>query len=225
MTWFSGRARFWRDAFTIHKWTRNLHIKIWKLPAKRNRETSDTFLKYFTIGFIKWFTQWNEMFFANTCLPWSFTSCFVWDVLRPSHFLRTLYASLPWFCVQLDFYAYSMQKFALTWWLLIVSLWASWRPNEVGARKCGYIQPHDWLNSCLFCLLVCLFDRIWKHKCRKEGRPFIWLGKSLQTVLIWATFKRYNNVKVKCMMYVKWHYIQGLFIMWSLILRCTGSHV
>ena len=30
-----------------------------------------------------------------------------------SHFLRTLYASLPWFCVELDFYAYFSQTFAL----------------------------------------------------------------------------------------------------------------
>ena len=47
--------------------------------------------------------QRNKMLFANNapfpftisaCLPWSFASCVVWDVLRPSPtFLRTLYAS------------------------------------------------------------------------------------------------------------------------------------
>ena len=30
-----------------------------------------------------------------------------------TRFLRALYASLPWFCVQLDLYAYYTQKFAL----------------------------------------------------------------------------------------------------------------
>ena len=66
----------------------------------------------------------TEMLFTNdarfpstvlACLPWSFGSCVVWDVLRPSHcFLHMLYASFPWFCLQLDFYAYHMQKFPLT---------------------------------------------------------------------------------------------------------------
>ena len=44
-----------------------------------------------------------------------FRDCVFWGVLRPSPtFLRTLYASLPWFCVELDFYAYFSQKCALT---------------------------------------------------------------------------------------------------------------
>ena len=68
--------------------------------------------------------QSTEILFTNyarfpstilACLPWSCGSCVVWDVLRPSRcFLRMLYASFPWFCLQLDFYAYHMQKFPLT---------------------------------------------------------------------------------------------------------------
>ena len=45
------------------------------------------------------------MFFANDAS--------VLDRLRfetESRFLRTLYVSIPWFCVQLDFYAYYTQK-------------------------------------------------------------------------------------------------------------------
>ena len=38
--------------------------------------------------------------------------CGLRRVETKSRFCRTLYASLPWFCVQLDFYAYNTQKFA-----------------------------------------------------------------------------------------------------------------
>ena len=37
----------------------------------------------------------------------------VWDVFRLNPALRTLYASLPWFCIRLDFCAYYTQEFAL----------------------------------------------------------------------------------------------------------------
>ena len=59
---------------------------------------------------------------------WSFPPCFVWDVLRPSPvLLRTLYASLPSFRVQLDFYAYYTQKFALTRPLHDMRVFEFWR--------------------------------------------------------------------------------------------------
>ena len=62
--------------------------------------------------------QRNKTFFANDAL-FPVTVCSVigcvmcWD-RAPFSFLRTLYASLSWFCVQLDFYVYYTQKFALT---------------------------------------------------------------------------------------------------------------
>ena len=67
----------------------------------------------FTSKFIKHSAKWN--IFRKPCalsfhtlvyVPWSFASCFVWDVSRPRtvFFLRTLYVSLPWFCAQLDFW-------------------------------------------------------------------------------------------------------------------------
>ena len=43
-----------------------------------------------------------------------------------SGFLRMLCASLPWFCVQLDFYAYYTQKFALTRPLLQSTRYRCW---------------------------------------------------------------------------------------------------
>ena len=60
-------------------------------------------------------TERNQLLFTNdarfplTMLaynPWSFASCVVWDVFSEteSPFLRTAYASLPWFFVQLEFY-------------------------------------------------------------------------------------------------------------------------
>ena len=82
--------------------------------------------------------QQNKMFFTNdarfpltilTCVPWTFAWWVVWDVLRPRPiFLRTAYALLPWFCVQLDFYAYYTQKFALMQPLGIPLKWARVRP-------------------------------------------------------------------------------------------------
>ena len=55
--------------------------------------------------------------FHNTRVP-SVIVCRMCSLRRvetESHFLHTLYASLPWFCVQLAFDVYYMQKFAVTW--------------------------------------------------------------------------------------------------------------
>ena len=59
-------------------------------------------------------SQTRFPFTILACLPWSFASCSLRPVETEFRFLRTLYAWLPWFCVQLDFYAYHTQKFALT---------------------------------------------------------------------------------------------------------------
>ena len=109
----SGRVcGFWGDAYTVRKWTRNLGTKIRK-SYRRNRETNGAFQKH--LYHHQRIQRNTEMLFANdlrfpitilACLPWLFASCVVWDVETGSRFLRTLCASLPWFCVQLDFYAY-----------------------------------------------------------------------------------------------------------------------
>ena len=90
----SGRASFWGYVYTVCKWTRNLRTKIRKC---------DEVVARFPI--------------QNTRVPfpWSFASCVVWEVFETEfRFLRTPYDSFPWFCVQLYFYAYHTQKFALT---------------------------------------------------------------------------------------------------------------
>ena len=65
--------------------------------------------------------QRNKIFFANDARFLSRSVCSVIVSLMCSlrrvetesrFFLRTLYASLPWFCVQLDFYVYYTEKFA-----------------------------------------------------------------------------------------------------------------
>ena len=68
---------FWGDAYTIRKWTRNLHTKIRKcVPTKINRETNAAF------PHVLFEICWDRLIFC----------------------VHTLYASLPWFCIQLDFY-------------------------------------------------------------------------------------------------------------------------
>ena len=64
---------------------------------ERNRETNDAFL---TTGFIK---RLNEIKSCSqtiavsaifACVPWSFASCLVWDVMRPSPAVRARIASM-----------------------------------------------------------------------------------------------------------------------------------
>ena len=62
------------------------------------------------------FAKWCALSFHNTCVP-SMIVCFMCSLRRvetESRSLCTLYASLPWFCVQLDSYLYYAHKFALT---------------------------------------------------------------------------------------------------------------
>ena len=108
---FSARASFWGDAYTVRKWTINLRTKIRKcVPTKRNRETNAAFRSTFSTKFIKTI-QRNKMVFANDArFPFTYSRMFR-DRLRhvlfetESRLLRRLYASLPWFCVQLEFCA------------------------------------------------------------------------------------------------------------------------
>ena len=72
------------------------------------------------------FTDGALSFTILVCLPWSFASCLVWDMLRSSRFLHTLYTSPSWFCIQLDFFVYYTQKFALTRPLIYVHIFCRW---------------------------------------------------------------------------------------------------
>ena len=110
---YSGRVSFWGDAYTVCKWTRNLRTEIRKCVPTKLR---------------------NEWGISKAPLPPSNDLAKHWKVVRKrcvlpfhtilvrllrrveteSRFLRTLHASLPWFCAQLEFYAYCTQKFALT---------------------------------------------------------------------------------------------------------------
>ena len=69
---------------------------------KRNRETDGTFQKHLH-------HRVHKTLFANyACFPVTIlASCAVWVVPRLS-FLHMLYASLPWFCIQLDFYVFML---------------------------------------------------------------------------------------------------------------------
>ena len=125
---------FWEDSYTVPKWTRNLQMhtnEIEKQMAHFN--CTSPIIKWFS-EILKCFLQMMRASFTIlTCLPWSFASCVVETEFR---FLRTLYASLPWFCVQLDFYAYYTQKFLLTWPLVLIFSWIQnqrclWTKREV----------------------------------------------------------------------------------------------
>ena len=113
--WYSGRASFWGDAYTVRKWTRNLRTNIRKC-VQRNSETNDAFQKH--LYYHQTIQRNTEMLFANdarfpftilVCLPWSFASCslrrvetrfFVYAVriasmiLRTTRFVCVLYAEI-----------------------------------------------------------------------------------------------------------------------------------
>ena len=108
-TLVSGRSSFWGGAYTLHKWTRNLRTKIQKcVPTKRKRETNDALQKH-----LHHRGQRYKMLFANDArFPFTIVPSMIVCVLfclrlveTESRVLRTPYTSLPWFCVQLDFYA------------------------------------------------------------------------------------------------------------------------
>ena len=111
---FSARASFWGDAYTVRKWTINLRTKTGKcVPTKRNRETNAAFRSTFSTKFIKpfseikWSSRTMRAFLSHTRVC-SVIVCVTFCLRRvetESGLLRRLYASLPWFCVQLDFCA------------------------------------------------------------------------------------------------------------------------
>ena len=109
----SGRASFWGDACIVRKWTRNLRTKIRKcVPTKWRNESriskaplplSKDSAKYWNVV-----RKRCALSFHNTRVP-SVIVCLMCRLGRgetESRFLRALCASLPWFCVQLDLYAY-----------------------------------------------------------------------------------------------------------------------
>ena len=111
---FRDSIAVWGDVYTIHKWMRNLLKKIQKyVPTKRNRETNCALQKHR-------YHQVHQMIQRNTYLsafhdltPYCMCTCSLRPVESKCHFLHMLYASLPWFCIQVDFYAWYAQKFAL----------------------------------------------------------------------------------------------------------------
>ena len=90
--WSSGRASFWGACVHRTQVDKKFAYKIQRyVPTKRNRETNDAFQKHLYHR-IHQTIQRNKMLFANDarflrtlileCLPWSFASCVVWNVLR-----------------------------------------------------------------------------------------------------------------------------------------------
>ena len=121
MAILSGRGSFSGDAYTVRKWTINLRQEFGN-AHRRNREMSGAFRKH--LYHHQRIQRNTEMLFSNDArfffhsarVP-SVIVCLVCSlrcVETDSRFLSTLYASLPWIFVQLDFYAYHTQKCALT---------------------------------------------------------------------------------------------------------------
>ena len=119
----SGRVSFWGDAYTVRKWTRNLRKKNRKcVPTKRiEKRMPECRISKEPFRFRE--IKCSQTMHASMC---SRHVLFGTTESRFFFFLRTLYTSLPWFCVQLDFYAYHTQKFALTRPLLRCFLQSQW---------------------------------------------------------------------------------------------------
>ena len=114
--WVRGRTSFRGDAYNVRKWTRNLRTKIRKcVPKELRNEWRISKALYHQVHQT---IQRNKMFFANDALSFHNTRvpsvivvpmCSLRRVQTESR-LRTLYASLPWFCVQLDFFMRTVRR-------------------------------------------------------------------------------------------------------------------
>ena len=101
---------------------RTLYASSWEI-WKRNREMNDAFQKHlYHHGLIKWFSEIKCSSQTMHAFLLQYSHAFrdrltsrLRRVKTEAHFLLTLNASLPWFFVQLDFYAYCTQKFAIMW--------------------------------------------------------------------------------------------------------------
>ena len=105
-------------------------------------------------------------------IPWSFGSCFVWRVETESRLLRTLYASLPWFCVQLDFYACIYAEIcvnATAGWSLDSSTWLGttvWKSNVPWTLPMRELKIQ--LTSA--CIMGSLYTRGIRHRMSRTCR-------------------------------------------------------
>ena len=99
-----GRASFGGDVYNVRKWRRNLRTKMRKcLQTKISRETNNALRKYLYHRARKTM-QRNKMFLAR--FRFRILACLVClRRVETAPFLLAPYASLPWFCVQLDLYA------------------------------------------------------------------------------------------------------------------------
>ena len=107
------------------------------------------FQSTFTTKFIKWFSKlgvllkWCRLsFHILAYVPWSFASCFVWDLLRPSpDFCIRCIASMI-LCTARFLCTIYMQKFVLMWLLLYIPgfLWEfgeeGWVPSWAEGDAC-----------------------------------------------------------------------------------------
>ena len=124
-TQYSGRTSFWKMR-TPYAGGREICVQDSEMCTKRNRETYTAFhRKRHTLPF-----TYSRMF-RDRLRHILFETC--WDRVS---FLSTLYALLPRFCVQLDFYVYHTQKFALTRPLSIVHCTMKMQLNTVNAGMC-----------------------------------------------------------------------------------------
>ena len=130
-TYFRGRASFWRDAYTVRE------ICVRKFGNAYQRKEIEKRMTQ---------TTQRKKMFANRArfplkvlahVPWLFSSCVVWDILRTS----------PAFCVRCthrfddfayssdDFYAKYTQKSALTRPLLTFPSWISFAAASTSGAK------------------------------------------------------------------------------------------
>ena len=90
----------------------------WRI-SKAPSPPSSSSAEYWNVVHKRW-----AFSFHNTCVPPMIVCimCSLRCVETQLSFLHTLYALLPWFCIQLDFYAYHTQKFALMQLLYLLPL-------------------------------------------------------------------------------------------------------
>ena len=97
-TCISGRASFWGDAYTVRTWTRNLRTKFRKCVPTKMENWMARFKSTFTT-----ITRFSEILKCCSQTMRAFRDrlpmCSLRRVETEFCFLRTLYASFPWFCV------------------------------------------------------------------------------------------------------------------------------
>ena len=105
------------EVFRSYASEREICVEKFGNAYRRNREMNSTFQKHlFHHQTIQLNIEILLLSFHNTRVPSMIVSlmCSLGCVETEYHFLCTLYASLPLFCVQLDFYVCYLQKFIAT---------------------------------------------------------------------------------------------------------------